>query len=376
MRAMRGLYLHVPFCHQKCFYCDFVITLQLSQDARKRFFEALKKEIGRAAARYGKLIFSTLYIGGGTPSLLSADEMTRLTTEVREHFDFEPGFEFTCEMNPGDADLAKLRAFREIGVNRVSLGAQAFQERLLKEMGRHHGVREIADAVQMIRNAGIENISLDLISGLPHQSLQDFHESLKKTVELQPSQVSLYDLEIRDRTPWGILHQKGELNPAGEDLRAEMFQTAIDVLTDAGYVQYEISTFSKPGFESRHNLIYWNNQEYLGLGPGAFSYMKGERSQFSFEVPQYLEKCEAEKWEPEVKDRLNEEEKETETLVTGLRLTHGVDLESFRKIRPKIESRLAELEEGNLVTRAGSRIALTPRGRFLAERTFSLLIGK
>lgn len=373
---MKGLYLHIPFCAQKCAYCNFVITLQGSKEARKRYFAALREEIRCAAEIHGRLSFSTFYLGGGTPSLLSAEEIHDLADLIFRHFDLEPGFEWTCEFNPGDVQPEKMKALQELGINRVSLGAQAFQDRLLIAMGRRHTVKDTEATVEMIRAAGIQNISLDLISGLPDQSLKDFRESLERTAVLEPSQVSLYDLELHESTPWGIEFKKGKIKPAHEDLRAEMFQAAMDVLSKAGYAQYEISTFAKPGMESRHNLIYWNNGEYLGLGPGAFTYLKGVRSQFSLDVPQYLRQCEAGDWKPAVSDVLTDEEKETETLVTGLRLSRGIDLERFQVIRERLEARLQLLQEGKLVERTGNRIALTPRGRFLAERAFSLLIGK
>ena len=371
--GMTGFYIHIPFCAQKCFYCDFVITLQQSTAARERFFAALEREIDRAFQVHGKIIFDTFYIGGGTPSLLTPEEMARLVEKIKNRYELKPGFEFTCEFNPGDLDSGKIKSFQCLGINRISLGAQAFQDRLLQEMGRQHTVRDIHATVQMIRDAGIHNISFDLIGGLPNQTLEDFIHSLKQTIALNPSQISLYDLEIHDKTPWGMARQKGQFVLPAEELRAEMFQAAIDHLTGAGYQQYEISTFAKPGFESRHNLIYWNNQEYLGLGPGAFSYINGTRSQFSRGVPEYHRKCEAGDWEPAVKDVLTEAEKEMETLVTGLRLKQGIDLGYFKRIRPQIEERVRDLENDHLLDRSGDRIALTPRGRFLAEQVFGTL---
>lgn len=296
--------------------------------------------------------------------------MGSLVSQIRRAFDFQPGAEWTCEFNPGDMDSHKMAQFRSLGINRISLGVQAFQDRLLKAMARHHTVEDIGLSVKMIRNHGIKNISFDLISGLPGQSLEDFKESLECALELEPSQVSLYDLEIHSGTAWA------KLLPAGDSLRAEMFQMAIDVLTNAGYEQYEISSFAKPGFESRHNLLYWKNQEYLGLGPGAFSYMEGVRSQFSLEVPEYLQKCETGDWEPAVKDVLTEEEKEVETLVTGLRLKQGVNLQNFIHILNKMEERFLELENLGLILRVGSHAALTTRGRFLVEQTFGILLGR
>ena len=370
---MPGFYLHIPFCRQKCFYCNFVITLQQSSSARKRFFASLESEIDRSREVYGKIAFDTFYIGGGTPSLLTPDEMASLVQKVKSRFEFKPGFEFTCEFNPGDLDLERIQAFKSLGINRISLGVQAFQNRLLREMGRQHTLQDIHATVQMIRDAGVHNISFDLIGGLPNQSLKDFEESLEETLRLQPSQVSLYDLEVHENTPWGVERKKGRLILPEEALRAEMFQAAIDHLTGAGYEQYEISTFAKPGFEARHNLIYWNNLEYLGLGPGAFSYIKGTRSQFSLDVAEYLRKCEAGDWEPAVKDILTEAEKEMETLVTGLRLKQGIDIGRFKAVRAQLEERINLLEKDHLLERSGDQVTLTSRGRFLAERVFGVL---
>ncbi len=370
-----GLYVHLPFCEQKCGYCDFVITLDRTDRQRRRFFEAFQTELSYARERYGRLFFDTLYLGGGTPSLLNKEEMSWLIGALRENFDFAKDGEWTCEFNPGDADDAKIKAFRQLGINRVSLGAQAFQNPLLQAMGRSHQVRHIEETVKLLCDHGILNMSFDLISGLPQQSLENFRESLERTVELEPKQISLYDLDLHDNTPWGIQHREGKLPLPEEPLRAEMFELAIEILTDAGYEQYEISTFARPGFEAKHNLIYWHNGEYLGLGPGAYSYMEGVRYQLARTVPEYLAKCEAHDWTASVADHLTEEQKETETLMTGLRLKKGIDLERFKIIRKKIEDRVRVLRDNQLVEVSGGRMTLTTRGRFLAEQTFGLLIG-
>ncbi len=392
---MNGLYLHVPFCLQKCHYCNFVITLDRRESQRERFFAALFKEIDQTKNRYGRLRFDTFYLGGGTPSLLAYGELERLVAYIHEHFDFKPGFEFTCEFNPGDADLEKIRNFKKCGINRISLGAQAFQDHLLRDTGRLHSVSDTYKTVGLLKEAGFSNLSFDLISGLPGQTLEEFRHNLHETIKLGASQLSFYDLEIHEGTKWGqhlksvILRPQDEESPKekmlryaqhdnlkllNENQRLQFFQSAIEMMTTAGYSQYEVSTFAKPGFESRHNLIYWNNGEYLGLGPGAYSYLNGIRYQLARDVPGYLQKCESGNWKADVEDVLTDEQKEIETLMTGLRLQKGVDLRGLKFIRRRINSKIQQLIEENLLTQDKGRIFLTPRGSFLIESLYRFLI--
>lgn len=373
---MRGLYLHIPFCAQKCGYCNFVITLDRRDDFRARFFKALENEMIQANRQYGSLDFDTVYLGGGTPSLLSAGEMRAVIEQIRRYFKIKPAAEFTCEFNPGDADRGKIDAFRDLGINRVSLGVQAFQGALIQKARRLHSVEDTYETVHQLKAAGLSNLSFDLISGLPGQTVKEFRQSLQETVRLEAKQLSFYDLEIHENTPWGIERAKGGLKLLDEDERAEFFQSAVDLMTGAGYEQYEISTFARPGFESKHNLIYWNNGEYLGLGPGAYSYLNGIRSQFAPDMGRYLFKCAEGDWKPDAADLLTDEEKETETFITGLRLSAGVDLEDFPILKERLEPRIRELILSNLLAVQGTRIVLTAQGRALVETAFSFLIKK
>lgn len=343
---------------------------------RGRFFRALEKELKQAHARYGRLVFDTFYLGGGTPSLLSEKEMSDLIALVRRHFDFKTGYEFTCEFNPGDADEAKIKTFAGLGINRVSLGTQAFQEKHLKNTGRLHTAADSYETAALLKKTGITNISFDFILGLPGQTLEEARFSLEEAIRLGASQVSLYDLEIHEKTFWGKEREKGKISTAPEELRAGFFQLAVEILSGAGYQQYEISTFAKPGFESRHNLIYWHNENYLGLGPGAFSYMRGIRSQFSLDVPQYLAKCEKGDWVPAVSEELSDEKKEIETLITGLRLREGISLDRFKVISDRLAAGLRELSGHGLLKEKNGRLFLTEKGRFMPESTFRLLIEK
>jgi oxygen-independent coproporphyrinogen-3 oxidase len=370
----KGLYIHIPFCTTRCHYCNFVTTAEHSPDLRERFFKALSAEIRQGRERYGRLSFDTLYLGGGTPSCLTIREIENLISEVHAAFDFKKRYEFTCEFNPGDGDEAKLKALRESGVNRVSLGAQSFQDALLAKLGRRHTVRNIIETVARIRETGISNISFDLMLRLPGQTAGDFRDSVKKCVELDAAQVSLYDLEVHEGTPFGQSQKEKKLDLPGEEDHARMYESAIELLTNANYKHYEISNFSKPGLASRHNLIYWHNQEYLGLGPGAFTYLNGVRSQRAPGLRRYLEKCEVLDWKHDTEDKLSEEEKETETLVAGLRLCDGVSPRAFPKIVPRLRDRFKTLCEDGLMERAGENIRLTTRGKFLSEDVFGFLL--
>ncbi|HLD49928.1 MAG TPA: coproporphyrinogen-III oxidase family protein, partial [bacterium] len=201
---MRGLYVHIPFCLKKCHYCNFVITTKRTEGFRARFFQALLKEIKQAREKYGRLCFDTLYLGGGTPSALTAEEMGPLIEALRRDFDFMAGHEITCEVNPGDVDRAKLETYRSLGINRISLGVQAFQDPLLKDMGRPHTVADTLETWRLLRDLGFNNISFDLINGLPSQTIEYFEDSLRKTIELEAEQLSLYDLDVHEKTVYGL----------------------------------------------------------------------------------------------------------------------------------------------------------------------------
>lgn len=388
---MRGLYVHIPFCAVRCHYCNFITTTEHTPELRDRFFKALFLEIKHVRERFGHppvlqdearplsqsgLSFETLYFGGGTPSSLNIPELGRLNDEIHEAFDFKEGYEFTCEFNPGDGDKMKLQALRKAGVNRISLGCQSFRDDILQKLGRRHTTRDIVTTIENIRKAGIHNISFDLMLRLPGQTVEDFHDSVQKCIDLDASQVSLYDLEVHGGTPFGRSQKEGRLDLPGEDDHVRMYKAAIEMLTGAGYEHYEISNFAKPGVASRHNLIYWHNQEYLGLGPGAFTYLNGTRSQLAPDLLHYLEKCKTADWKNDVEDKLSEEEKETETLAMGLRLREGIAPHSFPKIYPVLKGRLETLCAEGFMEKCGNRVRLTTRGKFLSENMFGFLLEK
>ncbi len=371
---MRGLYVHVPFCLRKCHYCNYTITAAPTADDHENFFRAIETETRRARESYGALQFSTLYLGGGTPSSLDATEMERLFRILLGAFSLEKNAEVTCEVNPGEADRAKLEAYRRLGVNRLSVGAQSFNDVLLADMGRIHDARATAEISAAARETGFENLSLDLIIRLPGQTLADVEDSLERAVAAGARQVVIYDLNVHDETVYGARARRGDLALPPDSLHRRMHDAVAEILvTKHRFRQYEISSFARPGFESRHNLIYWKNREYLGLGPGAFSYMEGKRYQYAKTVQGWLERIRGGDASNEEEHALRPEEIEIETLLTGLRLEDGVRLGDFDLIREHAAREVSALEEAGLVERAGDRIRLTREGKALAETVFTRL---
>ncbi len=369
--VLPGLYVHVPFCLKKCHYCNFVITTDRSNDMRQQFFAALEREINYSRGRYGRLKFETLYFGGGTPSALTAAETLKVFELLRNAFDFANGAEVTWEVNPGDVDAEKIAVYRAAGVTRISLGIQSFQEASLRDMGRPHGLAEIRQTMQALRSEGFKNISVDLILRLPGETLEHVRHNLESALALEPAQFSLYDLEVHAATVYGARAARGELKQISESEHEAVTEFAEQRLEKAGYIQYALGAFARPGFESRHNLNYWHNGAYLGLGPGAFGYMEGVRYQHAPDVQRWIGKCLRADWKPETEDVLTPAQKELETLLTGLRLKEGISPGDFsedtkEKIRPLVERKLLAQESG--------RIALTQRGRFLAESVFAALV--
>ncbi len=371
---MSGLYLHIPFCLRKCHYCDFVITTDRSLSRRERFLQALEQEIAWAQRRYGTRRFDTFYLGGGTPSLLEEIEFRKIFDLVGKAFEIDPEAEITCELNPEDAQPAKLELLKALGVNRVSVGIQSLSDRLLQEMGRAHNAFRAREALALLYKIGFRNVSTDLILRLPGQSVEDVASSLGELIGLGVSQVVLYDLDVHERTVYGLRQREGRLSLPPEEIHRQMAEEAEKLLERAGYLSYEVSSFAKPGFESRHNLIYWRNREYLGLGPGAFSYMDGTRYQLARDVPRYLEKCGAGSWEPDEAEVISPENREIETLLTGLRLREGVGLGTLILLRLRLEEILPAWIEPGWIERMGNHIRLTRRGRFVAERVIGDLV--
>lgn len=359
-------YVHIPFCTQICYYCDFSKVFIKNQPV-DAYLEHLIQET--RSYEIGKL--RTLYIGGGTPTALSAQQLAYLLTELPKVMDLSEVEEFTIEANPGDLDPDKIAVLKESQVNRVSLGVQTFDNKMLKKIGRSHQEQDIYDNIRHLKQAGFDNISIDLIYALPGQTMDQVKENVAKAIDLDIPHMSLYSLILENHTVFMNRMRRGKLPLLKEELEAEMFEYIIEELEKAGFEHYEISNFSKPGFESRHNLVYWDNAEYYGLGAGASGYVDGIRYKNHGPIRHYLEAVEAGKARI-IEEHLTLEEKMEEELFLGLRKKTGVSKARFEeKFGISFDQRygqvVASLTEQGLLVPDDKQVRMTKRGLFLGD---------
>lgn len=336
-----GLYLHIPFCRQKCYYCDFP-SLSLAggrEKLMKPYVEALCKDIelwhsGLTMEGYGTP--ATIYIGGGTPTALPDDLLELLLAHVRE-IAFPWGenradLEYTVEVNPCTATLPKLQLLRSYGVNRLSIGVQTFNDGCLERIGRIHSSNMALQAVAMAKKAGFKNISIDLMYGLPMQSIDDFKENVAIALDLPIQHISIYGLQVEEGTVFGKMQEQGRLQLPSEEESEAMYDYLAEVLPKAGFHRYEISNFARKGYESRHNLSYWQDVPYIGLGAGAHAYWQGQRYQNTFDVREYIEKVNAGETAWEIEEVLTEKEHMEEFCFLALRTAEGINRQRFQQV--------------------------------------------
>jgi oxygen-independent coproporphyrinogen-3 oxidase len=390
-----GLYLHVPFCASICTYCNFNRGL-LDEALKRRYVAALEREIRSVAAALDAgrhpgvprtltdavdepRRADTIYFGGGTPSILEPSEIGRLVEACRDAFVVDRDAEVTLETNPETVTPGRMAAFRAGGINRVSLGVQSFDEGELRRLGRVHDVARARDAFACTRAAGIDNVSLDLMMWLPQQTLAGWMTSLAALVDLRPAHASLYLLELYPNAPLREDMARAGWSQAPDEEAADMYLAAIDRLTAGGYEHYEISNFAKPGHRSRHNLKYWTDGEWLGLGCGAHSTLDGVRWQHISATADYVSRIEAGEPVATGVRVLTAGERLEEALFMGLRLVEGVDLHEVKR-RYAIDAwecygdRLALCADAGLVVHQNGRLRLTPRGLLLSNEVMAVFI--
>ncbi len=323
-------YIHIPFCRRRCYYCDFAVSVVgdgkhgSNFSPIQHYIEVLCQEIGHQPTWDQSL--KTVFFGGGTPSLLSVSQLNQILNTLDQQLGLTSDAEISMEMDPGTFDLEKLKGFIAAGVNRVSLGVQAFQDRLLTACGRSHNVRDIWTAIDWLEQANVRNFSLDLISGLPHQSLEDWQQSLQAVLEISPPHLSVYDLIVEPVTAFGRYYQPGEAPLPSESTTADMYRLAQATLTQAGYNHYEISNYAKPEYGCQHNLVYWQNRPYYGLGMGAASYIQGHRLTRPRKTHEYYQWVQSHPNPVQSTDPQTDIDVLLETLMLGLRLSQGVNL--------------------------------------------------
>ena len=286
---MLSLYIHVPFCVRKCRYCGFYST-EYSSGKADAFISGLKHEVALYRNDFRNQAFSSIYIGGGTPTVLSSEQFGLLVRIIREHFTIDDDVEFTVEANPNTITHEKLSLMRSQGVNRLSLGVQSFSDEVLQILGRLHTAEQAADAFRVARSVGFENIGIDLIYGIPGQTVADWDETLNAAIALKPEHVSAYNLSLDEGSQFMRESEAGEFALPDEEICAAMYERAVIKLNNAGYGRYEISNFSLSGYECRHNMNYWERGEYLGLGPGAWSFISGRRYANIADTTEYVQR--------------------------------------------------------------------------------------
>lgn len=331
------LYVHIPFCKQKCRYCDFA-SYAGCEHQMDEYVNSLLYEAENQSNRFHHPEVETVFLGGGTPSLLPSDLLHKLLGGLKELFDFSPDAEFTSEANPGTLTKAWLETARKCGVNRLSMGMQAKQTHLLQTLGRIHQYEDVAESVSLARNAGFTNISLDLMFGLPGQTMKDWTDSLEAALSLSPRHLSCYGLIPEENTPLKNDLDTGRLLLPDEDIERSMYDTAIRILSDHGFVQYEISNFALPGYECKHNLGYWQQIPYLGLGASASSMcMDTGSAAYTREtnpplLHEYFAMIQQRDWSRREVLPISHEEAQFETLMLGLRTTKGIDEAAFMRM--------------------------------------------
>lgn len=351
----RHIYIHVPFCARRCSYCDFSIAVRKVVPVEE-YLGALQKEMRERYSAPGLWEAETLYLGGGTPSLLGGEGVRRLIGMVRERVELVRGAEVTVEANPDDVSAAAVEAWREAGVNRLSIGAQSFDPRVLAWMHRTHPAEQIAAAVRAAREGGIDNISIDLIFALPESLERNWRADIERALELAPSHVSLYGLTVEPATPLGRWRDRGEVTEAPEERYEEEFLLAHDLLGAAGFDHYEVSNYALPGKRSRHNSSYWRRVPYAGLGPAAHSF-DGTRRRWNLAAYAAWESALHEGRDPlGGEEVLRNEEEDAERVYLGLRTSEGLS------IHPELARRVHEWVGAGWALFEGSRVRLTPAG--------------
>lgn len=372
---VRGVYIHIPFCHQICNYCDFNKVFFHNQPVDE-YIEAVGKEIAMAVNNMPEQFenIETIYLGGGTPTALSPNQIRRLLELIAKHLNIDV-IEFTAEANPDELTIEKLKALKNGGVNRLSLGVQSFDQQLLQKLGRTHTNDDVYKAIDNAIAVGFQNINIDLMYGLPGQSIELWEDTLEKALLLNLPHYSAYSLIVEPKTIFYIQFSKGMLHLPPEEQEAKMYDLLMERMEDSGLSQYEISNFAKEGFQSLHNKIYWDNDEYAGFGAGAHGYMNGIRYSNYGPIKKYLQSIHMGQLPILHRHQVSINEKCEEEMFLGLRKNEGVSYQQFEKkigfsLNEKYGEIISKLMDDGLVMEEEGRVKLTRKGRFLGNEVF------
>ncbi len=371
------LYIHIPFCVRKCLYCDF-LSFSADDKTKEKYIDALCEELMFIGKERCKTSLSSVFIGGGTPSVLSPELIVRVMECVQQNFTVDPDAEITIECNPGTVDEDKLKAYFECGINRISFGLQSVHDEELKKLGRIHSYEDFLNSYDAAVKAGFTNINVDLMSDIPGQSVDSWTETLKTICELKPapSHISAYSLIVEEGTPFADLAEDGKLDIPDEDTDREMYHVTSKILSEYGYGRYEISNYAKEGFECRHNLGYWTGVTYYGAGLGAASYYEGCRFTNTSEMPVYMDDS-IDSFR--LDEKLTNADKMSEFMILGLRLTKGVSIAEFkerfgRNLSDVYGRETERFKAEGLLSEEDGRIHLTEKGLDLANHVMQAFI--
>jgi len=366
--AIRHIYVHIPFCARICPYCAFYKDL-LDPSQTSRFCEALLRELVERDTPARCLLPSTIYFGGGTPTALNIVQLELLLRGFRDSLELSKLVEWTIEANPGSVSARKAVLLRKLGVNRISLGVQSWDEELLKLLGREHNTQQVEESFRILRNAGLTNINVDLMFGLPGQTVDQWRATLEKTIALEPEHISTYCLTYEEDTEFFLRQARGELRQ-DPDADAEFFEMTMAILEDAGYQHYEISNYARPDFESVHNRAYWLGKDYLGIGPSAVSTIGMQRWQNVCDYRAYTDRVFSGESTHGTSENLTLEMKRTERIALGLRMRDGISGSELKDFAQKV----GELIALKLLRKSNGNFFLTSKGKALADSVAEALL--
>ncbi len=366
-----GLYIHIPYCLHKCGYCDFN-SHNINEAEMESYVQALLSEMEQTAKEAKNRRVNTIFFGGGTPTTLPFADLARILEACRQHFQVDPEAEITCEANPATIPQTDLAQLREAGFNRLSIGVQSFDTDELKRLERVHTVDEVFLTVERARQAGFDNLSLDLMFALPGQTAERWLDNLQKAIDLQPDHISAYNLTIEPDTVFYKQQSQGQLTMPPDDFQRELFEITIATLTGAGYEHYEISNYAQPGKQSRHNLNYWVDGEYIGLGAGASSFFKGDRTKNTNLPSRYITQINETQTAVESRETPGRRQRMGEAVMLGLRLRTGLSLSQFKNqfnitFQEAFGYTVTRMEGMGLLEISNGQAALTWEGLFLAD---------
>jgi oxygen-independent coproporphyrinogen III oxidase len=363
---LRHLYVHIPFCPKVCPYCSFYKETS-DRNKTQAFLDSVLLDLDRRLEQIGRCRIETIFFGGGTPSALSVKQLEFLLSELHRRLDLTALCEWTLEMNPATVSLEKAQMLHNFGVNRISMGVQSWDPEILTRLGRVHSALQAERSFHILREAGFTNLNLDLIFGVPGQSIETWERSLKKTLSLAPEHISAYCLTFEEDTEFFLRHQRGEL-PQDTEQDANLFERTMAILETGGYHQYEISNYATAGYECLHNLAYWLGRDYLGLGPSAFSTIGERRWQNTADTSRYIEQLHSGVEPISFQEKISEKIRKAERLAFGLRTSVGVPESSMQG------SDLDALRNEGYLEQENSRLRLTAKGRMVADSIAELFV--